>query len=54
MTQTSVSALNRELPGSADVLIIGSGLAGAAAAYEAAKAGASVLVLEKMKYNGGK
>ena len=38
------------LPTQTDILIIGSGLAGTAAAYEAAKAGADVLVLEKMKY----
>jgi len=36
-----------------DVVIIGSGFAGLAAAYEAKKAGASVLVLEKMKTPGG-
>ncbi len=36
-----------------DVLIIGSGFAGLAAAIEAANAGASVVVLEKMKAAGG-
>ena len=36
-----------------DVVIIGSGLAGLSAAMEAAEAGASVLVLEKMKVTGG-
>ena len=38
---------------SADILIIGSGLAGCAAAYKAASAGKNVLVLEKMDYFGG-
>jgi flavocytochrome c len=38
---------------SADVIVIGSGFAGLAAAYEARKAGASVLVLEKMRTPGG-
>ena len=36
-----------------DVVIVGSGFAGLAAAIEAAEAGASVLVLEKMKGVGG-
>jgi len=36
-----------------DVLVIGSGFAGLAAAIEAHKAGASVLVIEKMKSTGG-
>ena len=36
-----------------DVLVIGSGFAGLAAAIEASKAGASVLVIEKMKSTGG-
>lgn len=38
---------------STDVIIIGSGLAGCAAAYRAASAGKKVLVLEKMPYYGG-
>jgi flavocytochrome c len=37
----------------ADVVVIGSGFAGLAAAIEAAKAGASVIILEKMKGRGG-
>ena len=36
-----------------DVLIVGSGFAGLMAAYEAARAGASVLVIEKMATVGG-
>lgn len=36
-----------------DVVVIGSGFAGLAAAYEAKKAGASVVVLEKMRTPGG-
>lgn len=36
-----------------DVVVIGSGFAGLAAAYEAASAGASVTVLEKMRTPGG-
>ncbi len=38
---------------SADVVIIGSGFAGLAAAIEAAETGASVIVIEKMKAPGG-
>ena len=37
----------------ADVVIVGSGFAGLAAAIEAKKAGASVVVLEKMATVGG-
>ena len=36
-----------------DVVVVGSGLAGLAAAYEAKKAGADVVILEKMKTYGG-
>ena len=36
-----------------DIVIIGSGLAGLVAAIEANEAGASVIVLEKMKVTGG-
>jgi fumarate reductase flavoprotein subunit len=47
----------RKLPSiwdeAADVVIIGSGFAGLAAAVEAAKRGSSVLILEKMPYFGG-
>ncbi len=38
---------------STDVLIVGSGFAGLAAAYEAKKAGAEVIILEKMPTAGG-
>ncbi len=38
---------------SADVVIVGSGFAGLSAAIEANKAGASVIILEKMKGYGG-
>jgi len=41
------------LPSRADIVIIGSGFAGLAAAIEAAEAGASVHVLEKMMAPGG-
>ena len=44
---------NSTLPEKTDILVIGSGLAGAAAACEAAGTGAEVFILEKMKYNGG-
>ena len=37
----------------ADVVIVGSGLAGLAAAIESAQSGCSVVVLEKMKGYGG-
>lgn len=37
----------------ADIIVIGSGFAGLAAAIEAAEAGASVMVLEKMMAPGG-
>ena len=36
-----------------DVVVIGSGFAGLAAAYEAKKAGASVVIFEKMRTPGG-
>ncbi|QIZ46721.1 NAD(P)/FAD-dependent oxidoreductase [Dickeya zeae] len=38
---------SRQLPDQADVVVIGAGIAGAAAAYELAKKGVSVLLLEK-------
>ncbi|MCK5351678.1 FAD-dependent oxidoreductase, partial [bacterium] len=36
-----------------DIVVVGSGFAGLAAAIEARNSGASVLVLEKMKAPGG-
>ena len=36
-----------------DVVVVGSGFAGLAAAYEAMKAGATVALLEKMRVAGG-
>lgn len=54
---SSAAAQVRELPAEwdeeFDVVVIGSGFAGLAAAYEATKAGASVVVLEKMRTPGG-
>jgi flavocytochrome c len=46
-------AMPKKWDESYDVVIIGSGFAGLAAAYEAKKAGASVVVLEKMRTAGG-
>ena len=52
-----VNAAPREMPESwdeeVDVVVIGTGFAGLAAAYEATKAGASVALLEKMRTPGG-
>lgn len=48
-TNIDFSAIDREW----DVIVVGSGFAGMAAAIEAAKAGASTLVLEKMPAPGG-
>ncbi len=47
------AALPKKWDETYDVVIIGSGFAGLAAAYEAKKAGASVVVLEKMRTPGG-
>ena len=47
------AALPKKWDETFDVVIIGSGFAGLAAAYEAKKAGASVVVLEKMRTPGG-
>lgn len=53
----TASAAPREVPESwdedVDVVVIGTGFAGLAAAYEAVKAGASVALLEKMRTPGG-
>lgn len=54
---TSAVAQTNELPAAwdeeFDVVVVGTGFAGLAAAYEAAKAGASVALLEKMRTPGG-
>lgn len=47
------STMPRKWDETFDVVIVGSGFAGLAAAYEAKKAGASVVVLEKMPTPGG-
>ncbi|MRR31354.1 flavocytochrome c, partial [bacterium] len=47
------AALPKKWDETYDVVVIGSGFAGLAAAYEAKKAGASVVVLEKMRTPGG-
>ena len=47
------SSLPAKWDESYDVVIIGSGFAGLAAAYEAKKAGSSVVILEKMRTAGG-
>ena len=55
-TGTSVAApcfVTPKWDESTDVLIVGSGFAGLSAAYEASKAGAKVIVLEKMPSAGG-
>jgi flavocytochrome c len=51
--KTESNRLPKKWHTAADVLIIGSGFAGLAAAIEAANAGASVVILEKMKGRGG-
>ena len=51
--QAACEALPKKWDETYDVVIIGSGFAGLAAAYEAKKAGASVVVLEKMRTPGG-
>ena len=51
--QTNSNQLREQWHEKADVVIIGSGFAGLAAAIEAGNAGASVIILEKMKGRGG-
>jgi len=48
-----IDALPKKWDESYDVVIIGSGFAGLAAAWEARKAGATVVILEKMRTVGG-
>jgi glycine/D-amino acid oxidase-like deaminating enzyme len=45
-------ASNEKLPGAADVVVIGAGIAGSAAAYALAKKGVSVALLEKGRVGG--
>jgi flavocytochrome c len=52
-TAEAATALPKKWDETYDVVIVGSGFAGLAAAYEAKKAGASVVILEKMKTAGG-
>ena len=51
--QASTAALPDAWDEEFDVVVIGSGFAGMAAAHEAVKAGASVVILEKMRVPGG-
>ncbi len=48
-----ISGLPKKWDESYDVVIVGSGFAGLAAAWEAKKAGATVAILEKMRTPGG-
>ena len=50
---TTVSAQTKKWDETFDVVVVGSGFAGLAAAIEAKKAGANVIVLEKMPTAGG-
>ncbi|MDD5169754.1 MAG: flavocytochrome c, partial [Syntrophales bacterium] len=52
-SKTEAAPLPKKWNETFDIVIIGSGFAGLAAAYEAKKAGASVVVLEKMRTPGG-
>ncbi|MDD5168361.1 MAG: flavocytochrome c [Syntrophales bacterium] len=52
-TESEAAVLPKKWDESYDVVVIGSGFAGLAAAYEAKKAGASVVILEKMRTPGG-
>jgi flavocytochrome c len=51
--KAEAAALPKKWDETYDVVVIGSGFAGLAAAYEAKKAGASVVVFEKMRTPGG-
>ena len=50
---STASAQTRKWDETFDVIVVGSGFAGLAAAIEAKKAGANVIVLEKMPTAGG-
>jgi flavocytochrome c len=52
-SQAAVAGIPKKWDASCDVLVIGTGFAGLAAALEAKSAGAEVLVLEKMRTHGG-
>lgn len=52
-SDAEAAVLPKKWDESYDVVVIGSGFAGLAAAYEAKKAGASVVILEKMRTAGG-
>ena len=51
--EAACTAMPKKWDETYDVVVVGSGFAGLAAAYEAKKAGASVIVLEKMRTPGG-
>lgn len=53
MTAPNATSPTRELPDHVDVIVVGGGLAGCAAALAAAEAGATVLQLEKLAATGG-
>lgn len=52
-TEAGAAELPKKWDQTADVIVIGSGFAGLAAALEAKKAGANVIILEKMPVPGG-
>ncbi len=53
MVASAQSGKSKTWAAEADVLIVGSGIAGTAAALAAASKGASVIILEKMPFKGG-
>ena len=53
MKDAAAATEGQEIEKSAEVGALGSGIAGFSAALEARRAGASVLLLEKMPYVGG-
>src|SRR5688500_3851173 len=50
---TKPAVVGRVYAGEADVLVVGSGAAGTAAALAAARAGSTVILFEKMPFEGG-